>query len=167
MVSLMFLSLSLFAAAKEKIDKDDNKNPLGCDDVGYSMHLKTLILLPGEAGPRNSMYFVYNLLPQSVNLFNMRHGDGLYSTYLNHSIQSHKWAVLETNEKSINYVCTVDDKNHPNYGKIVDCAGAVKVCEFTKVVFGMNNRGNYWMVKSNTRNGALREVVRYGIIPAY
>lgn len=164
-LGLIFSNLAL-AASKEKVDKDDDKNPTGCYNTGYAQHLKVLTLLPGESGPRNSMYFVYNKMDKPVNLFQMRDGDSVYSLHLNHTIPPQKWAVFATSEEKLKFLCSVDDKTYPKYGHIVDCAQTVKVCEFTNVKFGLNNRGNYWMVKGNTRNGALREVVHYGIIPA-
>lgn len=145
-------------------DKDDSKFPSGCHPVGYKNQLKMLTLLPGAAGERNSMYFVYNRYPESVNLYHTHNDKNYYNVYLNHSIYSNRWAVFATNEKEVHFICTVKDKRL-DYGRIIDCKDALAVCEYTRVKFGMNNRGNLWIVNSNTRNGAIREVVRYGIIP--
>lgn len=160
-VALLFGMLSTASAAK---DDEEQRNPLGCRDVGYQFDLKILKLLPEEAGERNSLYFMLNHSEKPINLFQMRDGDSTRSMHLHHVIRPKQWAVLSTCEKKLKYICTVDDPKRP-YGKIVDCADKIRVCEYARVRFGLNNRGNVWIVNSNTRGGAVREVVNYGIIP--
>jgi len=163
--SLLFLSLVAtvpgFAATAVK---EDNRYPLGCKDVGYKFKLKVLNLLPEEAGEQQSLYFIFNALPQAINLYQMRKDDSTRSMYLNHVIRAQQWAVLSTSEKELKYICTVDDAKQ-SYGKIVDCSQSLKVCEYARVKYGMNNKGNYWVVNSNSRGGAVNEVIHYGIIP--
>lgn len=161
----LFLSVFSASAFAEAEEKDNNKLPLGCRDTGYQFELKTLHLLPGKSGDRQSMYFLFNTLGQPVSLYQMRDEESSRSMYLNHAIHPRQWAVLSTSEKQVKFICTIPDKKS-RYGKIVDCSESLTVCEYTNVRYGLNNRGNYWIVNSNTRNGALREVVRYGIIPA-
>ena len=88
----------------------------------------------------------------------------LRAMLLNHVIHPRQWAVLSTSEKELKYICTVDDAKL-SYGKMVDCAQSLKVCEYARVKYGMNNQGNYWLVSSNTSGGAVNEVLHYGIIP--
>jgi hypothetical protein len=159
-----FLASSLLWAEKIEKKEEDQRNPLGCLDVGYQFDLKVLDLLPGEAGDRQSLYFIFNKLPQEISLYQMLKDDSTRKIPLNHSIRTRQWAVLSTGEKHLKYACTVPD-GKSTYGKVVDCAESIKVCEFARVRYGMNNRGNYWLVSSNTRGGAVREVVNYGIIP--
>ena len=163
LIGLCVATFSGFAAVKEKINEEE-RLPLGCRDVGYQYELKTLNLLPKAAGEQQSLYFIYNRLPQSVNLYQMLKDDSTRSMYLNHVIKSRQWAVLSTSEKELKYICTVDDAKK-SYGKIIDCADTLKVCEYARVKYGMNNKGNYWLVNSNTRGGAVNEVIHYGIIP--
>ena len=99
-----------------------------------------------------------------MNLYQMLKDDSSNSMYLNHVINARQWAVLSTSEKALKYICTVDDPKM-TYGKIVDCAESLKVCEYARVKYGMNNTGNYWLVNSNTSGGAVNEVLHYGIIP--
>ena len=149
----------------EGVDKDnDNRNPLGCRDVGYQFELKTLHLLPQEAGVQQSMYFIFNQLNESVNLYQMREADGR-TLYLNHSINQKQWGVFSTGEKELKFICTVNDPKF-HFGRVVDCAESIRVCEFTNVKYGMNNRGNFWLVNSYSRNAAILAVLHYGIIPA-
>ncbi|MCP0914095.1 endopeptidase IV [Legionella sp. 27cVA30] len=152
------------SAPKKEKPNEERQNPLGCRDVGYQFELKVLELLPEAAGERNSLYFILNKLDKPINLYQMRSNDSARSMYLNHVIQGNQWAVLSTCEKNLKYICTVNEGKSP-YGKIVDCGESLQVCEYARVRFGLNNRGNYWVVKSTNRSGAVREVVHYGIIP--
>ncbi|KTD37501.1 enhanced entry protein EnhB [Legionella moravica] len=152
-------------ASEEKGEKkDNNKFPIGCTPVGFKQSLKVLSLYPGKEGALQSMYFFYNQLPQSVSLYQMRDKESEYSTRFNHTIKANSWAVLATGERELKYICTLGD-GKTSYGKILDCADTIKVCEYVNVKFGLNNKGNFWIVDSNSRNGAVSEVVHYGIIP--
>ena len=155
----------LFPFAQAFARSDDNKPPLGCRDLGYRFELKTLHLLPDDAGERNSMYFLYNKSDRAINLYQMRQEESAHSAFLNHAIRSYEWAVFATSEKDIKFICATPVRGS-RYGDIVDCSKYLKVCEYNNVKFGLNNRGNYWLVNSRSRNSAVREVVRYGIIPA-
>ncbi|RMX22101.1 endopeptidase IV [Legionella jordanis] len=172
LLSALCVVMGAAEAKKSTADKDpqavkeaDNmKNPIGCYDTGYQFDLKTLHLLPSMAGKRQSLYFIFNALNQPVNLYQMRDGESSRSLYLNHSINARQWAGLSTTEKKVKFICTVPEAKNP-YGKIVDCAESLKVCEYTNVRYGLNNRGNFWIVNSNDKNGAIRDVVHYGVIP--
>ena len=145
-------------------EKSADKPPLGCRDVGYKFELNVLNLLPAEAGEKQSLYFIFNSLAKPINLFQMLKDDSTRSMYLNHMIHPQQWAVLSTSEKELKYICTIDDPKS-SYGKIIDCSKSVKVCEYARVKYGLNNKGNYWLVNSNTSGGAVNEVIHYGIIP--
>ncbi|WP_415582891.1 endopeptidase IV [Legionella worsleiensis] len=152
-------------ASQEKAEqKDNNKFPTGCTPVGFQQSLKVLSLYPGKEGALQSMYFFFNKLPQTVSLYQMRDKESEYSTRMNHSIKANSWAVLATGEREVKFICTLGD-GKASYGKILDCADTIKVCEYVNVKFGLNNKGNFWIVNSNSRNGAVSEVVHYGIIP--
>jgi hypothetical protein len=142
----------------------EDKRPLGCKDLGYQFDLKILKLQPPETGDKQSLYFIFNNQSKVVNLYQMRQEDSTRSIYMNHAIRPRQWAVLSTSESEVRYICTMDD-GKSSYGKVVDCADTLKVCEYARVKYGMNNRGNYWLVDSNTSGGAVYDVLRYGIIP--
>ncbi|MGQ3892405.1 endopeptidase IV [Legionella sp. CNM-4043-24] len=161
MLLLCSTSCNLIYAAEQE---NNNKNPIGCLDVGYQYDMHTLRLLPEDQGRSQSLYFLFNKTGQKVTLFQMRESDNSRSMYMNHQINPEQWGVLSTSEKQVKFICTVPEANS-RYGKIVDCAESLRVCEYTKVKYGLNNRGNYWLVNSNTKNGAIGDVVRYGIIP--
>jgi hypothetical protein len=148
----------------QKAQKEESRFPIGCRPVGYKQHLKVLSLFPGKEGALQSLYFFYNTLPQTISLYQMRDEDSEYSTRVNHTIGPKQWAALATGEPTVKFICTLGD-GKASYGKIVDCNDTVKVCEYVNVKFGMNNKGNFWIADGNTRNGAVNEVVHYGIIP--
>lgn len=151
-------------AVKEKKEDKDQRNPLGCRDMGYQFELKSLHLLPKVVGDIQSLYFIFNSLDQPVNLYQMRNDESSRSLYLNHAIRPKQWAVLSTSESEVKFICTIADKKQ-RYGQVVDCAQSVRVCEYINVKYGLNNRGNFWVVSSNTRDAAVKDVLRYGIIP--
>ena len=91
--------------------------------------------------------------------------DSEYSTRMNHTIGPHQWAALATGESLVKFICTLGD-GKASYGKIVDCAETIKVCEYVHVKFGLNNKGNFWIADGNTRNGAVNEVVHPMLVEA-
>lgn len=163
------LLLSLFVASNvnaaiEETGKEDNKPPIGCRNAGYHFELKTLHLKPGESGDNQSMYVLYNELTQPVNLYQMRDEESSRSMFLNHVLGPHEWGVLSTSEKRVKFICSIPNKKSP-YGEVVDCATTLRVCEYTNVRYGLNNRGNYWLINSATKGSAINTIIHYGIIP--
>lgn len=161
---LLMGSVCLIPLSGHTEEKEDTRNPIGCRDIGYTFDLKTLTLLPYDDGTGNSLYFIRNKLTKPVTLFQMRDEDSARSVYFNHKIDGNYWSVLASSEKKMKYICTVEEGKSP-FGKIVDCGESLQVCEYNHVKFGLNNRGNYWLANSRTKNDAVRAVVRYGIIP--
>ena len=161
MASALLLGMETTSFAGKK--NAEIRSPLGCRDVGYQFDLKVLQILPRSTGDDQSLYFMFNKTGKSINLYQMRQSESSQSVYLNHVIRPNRWAVLSSSER-MKYICTMDDRK-TSHGKIVDCAESIKVCEYARVKYGMNNRGNYWLVDGNSRNGAVHEVVYYGIIP--
>ncbi len=161
------LTLGLIAAdtslALSK-EEEDSRAPIGCKDTGYEFEFKTLHLMPGGSGKEQSMYLLFNNSSQAITLYQMRKDESSRSMYLNHAINAKQWGVFATNERQLKFICTTPEAKN-TYGKIVDCAEHFRICEYTNVRFGLNNQGNYWLVNSSTRNGAVKEIVHYGIIP--
>lgn len=158
------LAIAESAEKYENEFKSKIRSPLGCKDVGYQYQLNIVNIQPADVGDRQSLYFVYNKLNSSINLYQMLKSNSTRSTYLNHTILPHSWAVLATGEKELKYICTVNGSKS-SYGKIINCSKGLKICEYARVKFGLNNKGNYWLVKSASRGRAVGDVVRYGIIP--
>ncbi|CAM2986330.1 hypothetical protein LEAN103870_11950 [Legionella anisa] len=151
-------------AKAEKAEKEEARFPIGCKPVGYKESLKVLSLFPGKEGALQSLYFFFNKSQQTVSLYHMRDEESQYTTRYNHTIGGRQWAALATGEPLVKFICTLGD-GKTSYGKIIDCADTIKVCEYVNVKFGLNNKGNFWIVDGTTRNGAVNEVVHYGIIP--
>ncbi|MBA2650423.1 MAG: endopeptidase IV [Legionella sp.] len=149
---------------EEKLNKEETRPPIGCQPVGYDMGLKVLSLYPGQQSALQSLYFVYNQLHENVNLYQMRDKYSELSTRYNHTIRGKSWAAVATGEPTVRFICAMGEGKN-GYGKIVDCAQSLKVCQYVNVKFGLNNKGNFWIVDSNTRNGAVNDVVHYGVIP--
>lgn len=150
---------------------DPAKYPLGCRVTGHDfvwnivrlVHVSDPNEIDQELGGQ-TLFFVYNRLKQPLYLNQMLHDDSTLSTYLNHKIMPQQWAVLATNQKEIRYICSVNS-GRSKYGNVVNCQDSLKICEYVRVKFGMNNRGNFWVVDSANRGGSVGGVVRYGIIP--
>ena len=143
---------------------DESKSPLGCRDQGYEYHLNSLTIQPEAQGDRQSLYFLFNRLNRPVSLYQMLGDNSVRSMPLNHVINGQQWSVLSTNEQQIKYICAVEDGSS-KHGKVVSCADSIKVCEYVRVKYGLNNRGNYWFSSSTHRNRAVADVLHYGIIP--
>ena len=141
----------------------EDKNPLGCRDLGYHFILKTLDLTPPEPEGIASLFFMFNKTSKPIQLSQMRPANDTEEMSINHIIPPQQWAVLAMDHQHVKYACRVSDGKSP-YGQIVDCATSLQICDFARVKFGLNNRGNFWMVKGNSKNGALQEVTNYGVI---
>ncbi len=161
---IIFANLSI---ANDNPDEQE-RDPLGCKNMGYRYAFNTVTFYPGLApeadGDRQSLYFVHNKVARSVHLYQMLDDGSLNTLPFNHTIYGKQWAVLATGQKEQRYICTLEDEKSA-YGQVIDCAKSLKICEYARVKFGLNNRGNYWVVQNNTRDGAVQEVLRYGIIP--
>lgn len=157
-VGLMLLSAGVLAAPD-----DSSRSPLGCRDQGYEFKFNALSIMPTIEGDRQSLYFVFNRSNKPVQMHQMLDDNDPDGVYLNHVINAQQWSVLATNERELKFICAVDATTS-SLGNVVDCSETIKVCEFARVKFGLNNRGNYWFLNSNTRNGALSDVTHYGII---
>jgi hypothetical protein len=163
---IFLLTMPLHAALiEEKLEKDNNKNPIGCRNSGYAFELKTL-KLSGAQEAAQSLFFIFNTSNQTINLFQMLNEESTRSLYLNHMIPPGHWSALAISEMPIKFLCTTPRKAD-FYGDVIDCGQTLKVCQFVNVKFGLNNGGNFWLINSGSRNTAVREVVRYGIIPDY
>lgn len=168
---LSFLLIGAAHAAEEALndnvrdkEKEDGKPPIGCRVEGFKFELDALHLMTGSNGNNLSLYLLFNDSSQTLSLYQMRGEESSRSMFLNHAIGGHEWGILSTGEKLVKFICTIPNKKSA-YGQVVDCGQFLKVCEYTNVRYGLNNRGNFWLVNSSTRNGAVSSVVHYGIIP--
>lgn len=169
---LSLLTFGLAHATEEEVvkdktkvkEKEDNRPPIGCRAEGHRFDLDALHLITGANGNNQSLYLLHNESNLTVTLYQMRDEESSRSMFLNHPIGAHEWGILSTSEKVVKFICTIPDKKS-TYGMVVDCGQFFKVCEYTNVRYGLNNRGNFWLYNSSSRNGAVSSVVHYGIIP--
>lgn len=154
---------SRYMSPSEKA-KREKTMPKGCRQVGFSYKYKQLMLYPEKAGRGLSMYFMYNKTDVPVRLYQTRGDEDAYFSHLINTIRPGQWAALSVDDKFMKFICTKAQSNH-SYGRITDCQELLNVCEWDNVLFGVNNRGNYWAVTSSSRSGAMRRVNRtHGIL---
>lgn len=156
---LLMLSTSMVFSASEREDK----NPLGCRDLGYAFTLRTLDLKPDIEEGSPALYFMFNQTSKPILLSQMRVPNENEGMSIDHVIPPQQWAVLAMDHKYVKYACSVVD-GKSTYGQVVDCAQSLKVCDFARVKYGLNNRGNFWMVSGTSKNAALSSVTAYGVI---
>lgn len=164
-MALLFMVSGRIDAKAKNSDEENSRPPIGCRDMGYQFDLKTLRLSTSDGlEARQGLFVIYNHSNKNIGLFQMLGEESSRSMYLNHQISAGQWAVLSTSAKKMKYICTIAEGKNA-YGKIVDCADHLMVCQYNNVRFGLNNQGNYWLVNSSTKNGAINAIVHYGIIP--
>ncbi len=163
LIKCLFWSLLGGSVSGYAYEEPEDRYPLGCRDSGYQFNLKTLDLIPHEEEGIPSLFFIFNKTNKPIQLSQMRAGDDDEKMSINHEIPPQKWAALAMDHHHFKYACSEANAKSA-YGKVVDCAESLKVCNFARVKYGLNNSGNLWMVAGNTKNGALREVTNFGVI---
>jgi len=159
---LIFILVSIsFSTAYA--DKDNPAFPRGCQPKGYSFNNYLLNLLPDAAGQSQSIYFIHNNTMQTIRLYNMASGNRAYIMHFNNEIKPNQWGVFSTDEKIVKFICANPSRTSV-YGNVVNCKNKLRVCEYVNVKYGDNNNGNYWAVNSDSKNGAIRNIIRQGIL---
>jgi len=139
---------------------DESKQPYACKNVGYRFFMNALELQPRSEGDKESLYFFYNQSDEPLALHHLLGQKAYTQTYLNHQLAPKQWAALILGEKKVRFLCTQGEDRH-----IVSCPAHLTVCEFAKTRFGINNRGHFWLVNAASKEQAIRQVERYGIVP--
>ena len=160
---LCLLSLTVALASNAYARLKPLELPRGCHDDGYDYHHKALTLLPAKAGNNDSVYFVYNRSDSTINLYQLKAANEHMGLNINNKIRPYSWGVYSSDESLVRFACTKPSALY-DHGKLVDCKSALKVCEYIHVKYGLNNRGNYWMSRSSSKNSALRRVNRIGVL---
>lgn len=161
--TLKALFVGMTIAASSVAHAEIEKLPKGCHEEGYAFHHNTLTLMPSKAGNNDSVYFVYNKSPNTINLYQLKSAKEHMGLNINNKIRPYNWGVYSSDETLVRFACSIPNNEYA-HGKLVDCKERLEVCEYTNVKYGLNNRGNYWMSRSNTRGGALRRVNRLGVL---
>jgi hypothetical protein len=137
--------------------------PKGCMNEGFEFKYNMTYLHPSQAGNYDSVYFFFNDSNQAINLLQAKKVGEYHVTELNNRIHARQWGVYSTDEDNVKFICTTSSSKF-RHGDIVDCEKHLKICEFSDVLYGLNNRGNFWMVNSTSRNSAVRGAIRYGVL---
>lgn len=156
-VMMAFIFSSTAIAAKKR------KFPPGCTPTGFSFKYHVLMLHPHAAGKQQSLFFVHNKTLKSVRLFQMRSGDEPYIMHLNNTIKPNQWGVFSTDEELVKFICALPEKKS-KFGTVINCKSALELCEYVNVKFSASTHGNYWSVGSNSRRGAINNVIHQGIL---
>ena len=159
LVILPFMILSSEAIARLK----PLELPRGCHNEGYSFNDKTLNLFPAKKGNNDSVYFIYNRSNSTVSLYQLKNANEHMGLNINNKIRANQWGVYSSDETNVRFACTKPSHQYP-HGKLVDCGQNLKVCEYTNVKYGLNNRGNYWMARSASKNSAIRRAMKIGVL---
>lgn len=162
-VASCLLLLSLGVEARGSGPDGLDRLPNGCMNEGYSFKYNMVYLHPSEAGNYDSVYFFFNDSNESITLLQAKKVGKYHITELNNRIHARQWGVYSTDEDEVKFICTKRSAKF-RHGDIVDCSKHLKICEFSDVLYGLNNRGNFWMVNSTTRNSAVRGAIRYGVL---
>ncbi len=160
---MMFLIVSSESFARGRGPDGLERLPRGCMQEGYAFQYRMLYLHPPEAGNNDSVYFIFNDSYKDITLRAMSDKNKPNITLFNNRIRAKQWGVFSSDMPRVRFACTVKSDKFA-YGNVVDCQKHLKVCEFSDVLYGQNNRGNYWMVGSTTRNSAVRRAIRYGVL---
>lgn len=139
---------------------EESQRPRACKNVGYHFFMSTLELQPRAEGDKESLYFFYNQNDEPITLRHLLGSKAYTQTFLNHTLEPKQWAALILGEKKVRFVCVQGAEN-----RLISCPENLTVCEFAKTRFGINNRGHFWLVNAASKEQAIRQVERYGIVP--
>ncbi len=160
----MTLALAInisFAAKKEK--KDVKPYPTGCQVSGFEFKHGALLLKADTKETPQAIFFIHNISKYNIKFHQSRTGNEPYVIHSNQKLKVNQWAAYATDKKITKFVCTSYDNKKTN-GKVLDCEKALKICQYPKVEFAVNNRGNYWATTNRTKNSAVRAVIRQGTL---
>lgn len=161
--ALLCLTLLLFASAPAMAQKATDELPKGCHNEGYTFNNFALTLMPSKVGNNDSVYFIYNNSSATISLYQLKSAKENMGININNKIRPYDWGVYSSDEPLVRFACTIPSAEY-EHGKLINCKGHLEVCEYTNAKYGVNNRGNYWMTRSSSRNDALRRVNQLGIL---
>lgn len=163
-IFLFIFALSGIAIAKKNSELTPEKSyPTGCQTIGYQFVHGLLTLTPVTEEHPQAVFFIHNASNKDVKLLQVRDGKEPYTMYNNISISPNQWAVYATDEQLTKFIC-LNNSKEITAGAILDCKDLLKICEFPKVVFSLNNRGNYWATTNRPMNEAVRAIIRQGVL---
>ncbi|KTD24734.1 enhanced entry protein EnhB [Legionella lansingensis] len=131
----------------------------GCMKVGFQFANKLFTLEPKIIGHPQTIYFIHNTSSNSIDLQVNKSTDLTYVSYKN-QIEANQWAAFATDEKRFTFACYLSD----GANKDIDCQKVLEICQYTDTKFPEGNNGNYWAVKSDRLEKAVKDVIKQGIL---
>ncbi len=162
--SLVVISSMGLADNHSKKSKKILRYPVGCQPVGYHFDHYNLILRSTTKNHPQTVYFMRNISPRSVRLYQTRSGDEPYLMHANTEIRPKAWSVFATDAKQLKFICAVASRKskHPH---VIDCSKALDICEYPYARFGPNHHGNYWVAGNiGTHRSAKNRAKYHGIL---
>lgn len=160
--AMLFLTLLLSHGAVAK-KLDNNGFPSGCHAVGYTFTDGRLVLTPLKIEEYDqTIFFMHNVSNDNLKIkFHPTRNTELYpnwETNVNYS----QWAAFATDKQGLQFSCYSQD--YGNYTHEVNCATALKVCQYPRAKFAEHNNGNYWVTSNKPKYTARNDAIRKGIL---
>ena len=76
-------------------------------------------------------------------------------------LNKNMWATIAISEENMNFNC-----NHISKGqiKLINCANAIRICQYPRVKFTLSNLGTYWIAKNKTLRNSMSKAIKKGIL---
>jgi len=156
-LSLIAITANATAASKEQ------RFPHECTAQGYQLTPYSVTFTPTAKYHPQALYFVKNISNKNVNLLQTRTGDEDYVNYLQNTIKPNLWSSLALDEPETTFICTTTN-NRTGKPFAIDCSKVLDICEFTRVRFGENHRGNYWISHNKSMRATFNSTKWHGVL---
>ena len=161
-ITILVLTVGFANAAKAK-KEIDKPYPTGCEAVGFSYKYGVLLLKSNTESTPQSIFFLHNISKKAIEFYQVRDGSHPYIMHSHNTLGPDQWAAYATDQSETKFICTTASKTKYQ-GGILDCEKSLKICQYPKVKFALNNRGNYWATTNQTKNSAVKTVIRQGTL---
>ena len=156
-VFLLGLTVSHDAlAAKRK----PRRFPNGCRQLGFQFEGRLLTLVPAREELPNpqTLYFLHNTSGRSIHIKAEKSTDQPFTPSYENYIGVNRWAAFAMDLKTVAFTCNT------GRGEVINCGDTLELCQYNNVKFSDSNGGNYWVVKSLPRYGAIHKAINIGIL---
>jgi hypothetical protein len=155
-----------YAAPKPK--KPKRVFPHGCKEVGIEFHGKDLMLKPENIEDPQTLYLFFNQTKNKVKMQYQSKEEALVSPEWRTLIKPRRWAAFAMNQTQMRFACYVVKGRKKRRKRVqVYCSDVLRTCHYPRAKFSLGNRGNYWVAENRSRNRAVRDAIRKGILPRW
>ena len=157
------LLLSSITYSPLSIAAPERSFPHGCQTQGVIAKDGLIVFTPKIEGNRaqQSLYFIHNISQQGIRFKAEKSPNQPFAPPYENAIQANQWGAFATDLKEIAFICSAGSAAMPEK---VNCADVLEVCQYDNVKFSSSNGGNYWVVKSDSMQGAMRGAIHIGIL---